>query len=181
MQLPVLLGLAVLWAAVLLPDALRRFQSRRGGDSITSFNQHLSVLERSHHRVGSASGSNVVRMTPRPPAPRASSSVAAPAGHRAQRAVPSTASRPAPVRRSSNQQRRQDIIVGLGAASLLSFLATLAFSGALLPLHLAIDVLLGAYLLAVLAVTRRRPARSSVAYLPRAAVPVPAQRRSVAR
>lgn len=71
--------------------------------------------------------------------------------------------------------------MALLAASLLSFLATLAFSGALLPLHLAIDVLLGAYLLAVLAVTRRRPARSPVTYLPRATVSVPTQRRSVAR
>jgi hypothetical protein len=180
-QLPVLLGLAALWAAVLLPDVLRRLQSRRGGDSIASFHRHLSVLERSHHRAGSFAGSNVVRMTPRQTAPQPSPSLGS------TRSIPPQSQRPVagtsltPVRRSFNQQRRQDIIVALLAASLLSFLATLAFSGALLPLHLAIDVLLGAYLLAVLAVTRRRPARSPVTYLPRATVSVPAQRRSIAR
>ena len=48
--------------------------------------------------------------------------------------------------RSAAQQRRQDVIVGLGAASLLTFLATIAFGGPLLLVHLAVDVALLAYL-----------------------------------
>lgn len=74
--------------------------------------------------------------------------------------------------------------MALGAAALLSFLATLAFGGPLLVLHLVIDVLLVTYLALVLKFTRRERARSEVAYLspaPRlSSVPVGA-RRTVAR
>jgi hypothetical protein len=91
--------------------------------------------------------------------------------------------------RSVVQQRRQDVIVALLAASLLSFLATLTFSGLFLYLHVVIDLALVAYVGAVLTVTRRVQARSQVAYLPQRAqvtsamVPATAQseRRTAAR
>jgi hypothetical protein len=86
------------------------------------------------------------------------------------------------------QQRRQDVIVALLAASLLSFLATLTFSGLFLYLHVVIDLALVAYVAAVLTVTRRVQARSQVSYLPQhsmrsAMVPATAQseRRTAAR
>jgi hypothetical protein len=41
-QIPVLLGLAALWVAVLLPDFLRRRGTRRSADSISAFNRNLS-------------------------------------------------------------------------------------------------------------------------------------------
>jgi hypothetical protein len=198
-QLPVLLGLAALWAAVLLPDFLRRRTTRRSSDSISSFSRHLSVLERSHQR--STGMGNVVRFGPRP-APRLSNPVAplvarkgstpvrqsAPVAQRAAQA-PRPQARPGQNGRSAGQQRRQDVIVALLAASLLSFLATLTFSGLFLYLHLAIDLALVAYVGAVLTLTRRNQARSAqVTYLSQRApmssmVPVAAQqqRRSAAR
>ena len=125
----VLLGLAALWVAVLLPDFLRRRGTRRTGDSISSFSHHLSVLERSNPLGGPPrrSASNVVpfarRNTPKTAspastrmAPMSSNGVARPVG-----------GRPARMTRSQAQQRRQDVIVALGAASLLTFLATIAF------------------------------------------------------
>ena len=86
--------------------------------------------------------------------------------------------------RSQAQQRRQDVIVGLGAASLLTFLATIAFGGPLLFLHLAVDVALLGYLAMVLQVTRRNQGRAAVSYLapsPRVMVPAQQQRSSAAR
>nr|HNN38951.1 hypothetical protein [Microthrixaceae bacterium] len=51
----VLLGLAVVWAIVLLPEVLKRVSKARSGDSIQSFNSQLSSLQRRP-----AGGSNVV-------------------------------------------------------------------------------------------------------------------------
>jgi hypothetical protein len=116
---------------------------------------------------------------------RRASQPARPAGHRAPSApAPRTQSRSG---RSAAQQRRQDVIVALLAASLLSFLATVTFSGLFLYLHLLIDAALVAYVGAVLTLTRRKQARSQVAYLPQRSplssmATVPAQqRRSAAR
>ena len=80
--------------------------------------------------------------------------------------------------------------MSLFAASLLTFLATITFSGLFLVLHVIVDLALVAYLAAVLSVTRRRAARGRVTYLPGASargtapsnlVPVPARRSSIAR
>ena len=211
--MPVLLGLAALWAAVLLPDFLRRRTTRRSGDSISSFSRHLSVLERSHQR-STGMTSNVVRIGQRSTAPRAGAPLSTPVAPLVARRGPAGAQRPAPrpgharpaaprpsvphaaaqrssdaapVRRSGAQQRRQDVIVALLAASLLSFLATLTFSGLFLYLHVLIDLALVAYVAAVLTVTRRVQARSAqVSYLPQRSAMVPAtahqqQRRTAAR
>jgi hypothetical protein len=189
-----------LWAAVLLPDLLRRRTTRRSSDSISSFSRHLSVLERSHQRsTGSVPRpGNVVRFGARPAgplstpvAPLVARRGATPGRPAASPARPAPAGRQqAPGRqpaggrsgRSAAQQRRQDVIVGLLAASLLSFLATVTFSGLFLILHLVIDAALVAYVGAVLALTRRKQARSQVAYLPQRSpmssmVTVPAQQR----
>lgn len=189
--MPVLFGLAALWIIVLLPDVLRRFSQRRPTDSISTFSRHMSVLERSHSQTLTPSRNNVVRFAPRsltnrptplsrpvaPLVPTTRSSRQAELAGRPQ-AVRSQVSRPNPassardaaaqpaLRRSPAQQRRQDVIVALVAASLLSFLATITFSGAFLAVHLVIDVALVAYVAAVLSVTRRTQSRGSVTYLP---------------
>ena len=144
---------------------------------------------------------NVVRFGARPARPLSSPVaplVARKGSAPARRPAPTTArtaavqqQRPAQPRQSGRsvaQQRRQDVIVALLAASLLSFLATLTFSGLFLYLHLVIDVALVAYVGAVLTLTRRHQARSQVTYLPQRStmssmVPVAAQqqRRSAAR
>jgi hypothetical protein len=180
-QLPVILGLAVLWAIVLAPDILRRRHTRRSADSITTFSRHLSMLERTNsgrpasRSVGSfaapaarrrptgtptfgpAHMGTVVEFSPRAGRP-------APAQRPVRTAADRRAPRPAP--RTSAAQRRQEVIVGLGAAALLSLLAMLAFGGVMLILHLVIDVALIAYLALALQVSRTERSASRVAYLP---------------
>lgn len=190
----VLVGLAVLWAIVLLPDFIRRASTRSSHDTIGSFKHHLSVLERANPVHSPLTGvgdrpSNVVPLVPRstppqgslepaplaPPRPvqpirsvpvasrrgpvRPTAAAAPRQGVHARR--PSPTQRPASAQRHSvdgaavAQRRRQDIITGLFAASLLSFLAYLSFGGPLLIAHVVIDVLLVLYVGLVLATTRR--------------------------
>jgi len=181
-QLPVILGLAVLWAIVLAPDVLRRRQTRRSADSITTFSRHLSMLERTNARHGdrAAVGFRPPSVRRRPAGtpsfgPQHMGTVvefsprsARPAAARAARPAAARAPRPAvrPVQRTSAAQRRQEIIVGLGAAALLSLLAMLAFGGVMLAVHLVIDVLLIAYLALALQVGRTERSAAQVSYLP---------------
>jgi hypothetical protein len=194
-QLAVLLGLAALWVAVLLPDFLRRRSTRRTGDSISNFTHHLSVLERSNPLAGSGRRSgrvlsprqprpmptNVVQMTPRIARPRAGA-VASPAAQTARPAPAARTGRPvgAPssrtggpqrMTRSQAQQRRQDVIVALSAAALLTLLATVAFGGVMLYLHLLVDLLFVAYLGLLLMAPKRAAKRPQVTYL----TPAPAR------
>ncbi len=64
--------------------------------------------------------------------------------------------------RSQAQQRRQDVIVGLSAAALLTLLATVAFGGVMLYLHLLVDLLFVAYL-GLLLLAPRRAAKPALA------------------
>jgi hypothetical protein len=180
-QLLVLLGLAALWIAVLLPDILKRRSTRRPIDTITSFKRHLSVLERQHARTHgrpTPMASNVVAMGARQPqrsfsgpvrplvtAPGARPNAAQAQQRLAQAPAAHEATGGSAAVRSGGQQRRQDVIVALLAGSGLSLLATLTFSGVFLYLHVAIDLVLVTYVGAVLAVTRRNQARSRVSYL----------------
>ena len=50
----VFLGLAVVWAIVLLPEVVRKVAGGRHSDTIRSFNHQLSVLDRSGGREASA-------------------------------------------------------------------------------------------------------------------------------
>jgi hypothetical protein len=235
-ELAVLLGLSALWIAVLLPDFLRRRGTRRSGDSMASFNRHLSILERSNEGSGysgsigssSASGGNVISLAMRRRAKRAATlpmmspvettparsrapqtrqaesrhaqsrqgtaqpqqraaQPARPQQLRTSRVAPAAAQRAKaepeePTRRTSHH-RRQEILVGLGAAALLTFLATISFGGVWLAVHLLVDLIFVGYLGLVLMFTRSQPV-SKVTYLPQTA-PVQAapyeQRRTAAR
>lgn len=196
MQIPVLLGLAALWAAVLLPDFLRRRGTRRSADSISAFNRNLSVLGNAspvgHNRPSVApNGANRSVSNVLPFVPRTVSDTIHPLATEPVGAEPSDPVRPTPARRSPAAQRRQDIIVGLAALSLLTLLAMLTFGGPLLYLHLLVDVALVAYLAAALNVSRVENLRSRVAYLPQQSSSVlssapllsaaPPNRRSAAR
>jgi hypothetical protein len=203
-QLAVLLGLAALWVAVLLPDFLRRRSTRRTGDSISNFTHHLSVLERSNPLGGSRRSPRIAPpIRPSRPAHSKVASIAPRIARPRPGAVSSTqrsvrpvtgpidrrpmsnglASGPALPQRmthSQAQRRRQDVLVALFASVLLSLLATVAFP-ALLPLHLLADVLLVAYLgLLLFAPRRAAKSASKVTYLaPAPARPVaPARQRS---
>jgi hypothetical protein len=138
----IFLGLAVVWAIVLLPEALRKFAGSRNGDSIRSFNHQLSVLDRSGGvRPSAATGarSNVIDFASRGRAvgPRPSVRVTPP----------------------SVRKRRQEVLTVLGAAAVLTLLGTVAFGGIFLAFHLLADLLLVAYLVALVQVNQQAEVR----------------------
>ena len=170
-----LLGLAILWAIVLIPDLVRRGASARRSDSIGQFARHRSVLGRSapvgvrRESVGGSvarlgSGTVVDLRGPRPVVTNGSRPMSSsPAG--GGRSSDSFDSAAQTVRRSPTQQRRQDVLTALVAAALLSFLGFATFGGPMLMVHVVADVLLGAYVALWLTVTRRERIRAQVSYL----------------
>lgn len=140
--------LALLWAAVLVPDFVQRSQERSRSDSIGSFARQLSTL--SQTSPSSRTRPMVVRSeqfrhdTPARPAHRA----ARPAG-----VTPEVA------------KRRQDVVVGLISAALITFLGAVSVGGPMLAIHVVIDLMLVAYLGLLLFVTRKAQQRASVTVL----------------
>ena len=139
----IFLGLAVVWAIVLLPEVLRKISGSRHSDTIRSFNHQLSVLNRSEQR--NAGRSNVIDLRS---ARRNVDLRDAPAP----RAVP-----------VSVRKRRQEVLTVLGAATLLSLLCTVAFGGPFLLLFLVSGGLLVTYVVLLAQVTQNAPARSRTA------------------
>lgn len=135
----IFLGLAVVWAVVLLPEVFRKLSGTRGSDSIRSFNHQLSVLHRSNNRRGAdlplnSSRSNVIDLR-RP-------STGAPAARNTVPAAP----RPVPM---AVRKRRQEVLTVLGCAVLLSLVCTVAFNSAfIVPLFIS-GVALVAYVAAL--------------------------------
>jgi hypothetical protein len=119
----VLLGLAVVWAIVLLPEGLKKLSGVRSGDSIRSFNHQLSSLQRPGSRGHGTASSNVIDM-------RSRTGQAAPAARPVSPAV---------------RKRRQEVLTVLGATSVLSLLCTVAFGGPFLLLFLVAAGLLVTY------------------------------------
>lgn len=120
----IFLGLAVVWAIVLLPEVVRKLSGARSSDSIRSFNQQLSVLDRNG---SSTRSSNVIDLRARRPVARPA------AGGVARGVSPAT------------RKRRQEVLGSLGAATLLSLVCTVAFGGAFLFIFLLAAALLVAY------------------------------------
>jgi hypothetical protein len=137
----IFLGLAVVWAIVLLPEVLRKLSVGRRTDSIRSFNHQLSVLRRSGNRRGAdlpgmprpvslnsssarTSSSNVIDLRDRSNAAAAQTSQA--------KISPSV------------RRRRQDVLVVLGAIAVLTLLCTVAFGSVfLVPFMLSAALLVG--------------------------------------
>lgn len=136
----VLLGLAVVWAIVLLPEALKHVTKARHGDSIRSFNRHLSSLQRPdlhgrpapHARPPRAS--NVIDL-------RSHSQSSRPGTHRPVRVSPAV------------RRRRQEVLATLGSVSVLALLCSIAFGGPFLALFVVTAGLLVAYVVALYQVT----------------------------
>lgn len=126
----VFLGLAVVWAIVLLPELVRKLSGTRRSDTIRSFNHQLSVLDRSGRsgRSGTAR-SNVIDLR--------------------SRTAPGTGTAPAPAVAPSVRKRRQEVTTVLAAAAVLTLLCTVAFGTAFLVLHVIADALLITYLVLV--------------------------------
>lgn len=147
----VLLVLAAIWAAVLIPPAVRARAEGRPGDSVVNFRRQLSVLRRTGpHTSRVAGGDHWYRphaVAPLAPVPgplrstRTSSMTMTQAAVRPVRTVsPSSAARSRTIR------RRRDVLSALVVAALATLVLGLlpAFRVMLLA-HLVADVLLVAY------------------------------------
>ncbi len=137
----IFLGLAVVWAIVLLPEVLRKLSVGRRTDSIRSFNHQLSVL----HRSGNRRGADLPGM-PRPvslnsSSARNSSSNVIDLRDRSNAAAAQTSqAKISP----SVRRRRQDVLVVLGAIAVLTLLCTVAFGSVfLVPFMLSAALLVG--------------------------------------
>jgi hypothetical protein len=129
LAIPVLLILAVLWAAVLIPPLFRGRLERRHGDSIGDFNFRLSTIGKMGGYAPNRREPPVVFRTPGASVRPIGPALGRPTG-------PSRA-----------QRRRRDVLLGLAGAVGASVLLALA-TGMLLVwvVQILADVLLGAYL-----------------------------------
>lgn len=140
----VLLILAVIWAAVLIPPALRSRAEGRPADSITAFHRQLTVLRRAGPRTGRNGDwmSSPFRGSSTQLGMGAPLATVAPIARPGRMARPSTAS----YARRSAQRRRRDIFLALlmaaGTTLVLGAVPSLRF---LWLAHVAADVLLFGY------------------------------------
>jgi hypothetical protein len=155
----ILLILVGVWAAVLVPPALRSRVHGRPGDSISDFNRRLDILGRTRNTRRSA----MPRIGAR--APRAAD--AFPSAPRASRSVPLVTRTPVlrtpPM--SPAARRRRDVFVLLLAAVAASFLVAVLLSGWFWALHLLVDLALGVYV-ALLVQLRNVAAQRKLSYPP---------------
>ena len=110
-----LLVLAIAWAAVLLPPYLRKRRHARLGDSISLFNRHLSVLERT-----APTGSTSASLSP----------------------MTNGSATPLPVPRSAveAQQRRREVLAVMGAAVLVTLAGAALIGGVVVFVHILVDI-----------------------------------------
>jgi hypothetical protein len=136
----VLVILAAIWAAVLLPPYLQNRRETRPGDSIATFRTQLSVLERTTPGGrASALGRYDSHYDTRFDVPRyAPVAASRPAG-------PRSAPSPAALRRAEARRRRRDVFLTLLGAVGVTFVLAIAMGGAVWMLHLAVDLAFSAY------------------------------------
>jgi hypothetical protein len=151
----VLLILAAIWAAVLLPPWIQSRRENRPGDSIASFRNQLNVLERSTPGFGRVGGT--VTHLPRF-RPTATSNGALARQAAADRAMP---------RRAEVRRRRRDVFLTLLGAVGLTFVLALILGGPVWGLHLAVDLLFAGYVLMLLKLQQQTAERDmKLRYLP---------------
>ena len=159
----VLLILAVIWAAVLLPPYLQNRSESRPADSISSFQRQLSVLERRTDNLNDA---------PRPASTmyRAPRQAAQPQiMYRAQIA-------PHKLSRSEAKRRRRDVLFTLAGGVGITFVLALFLGGPVWGLNLLVDIAFVAYVVMLVQAQKLAVERTAkVRYLPkRSAQPEPA-------
>jgi len=163
----VLVILALIWAAVLVPPYLQNRRESRPGDSIASFRKQLHVLERT---TPGSSRSNLSRLdVGRYDAPQYN-----PRSNVAQLAGRSTAGpRPAPsqaaMRRAEARRRRHDVFVFLLGAVCVTFVLAVALDGAAWTLNLVVDAVFVAYVALLVSMQQQAGEREgTVRYMPQA-------------
>ncbi len=153
----VLVVLAIIWVAVLVPPALRARAEGRPGDSISAFRRQLRVLRRTGPSASRSAAPDWMRAPSygsRPAAPVTSLTARraqATRGPAAYSSYSSYSPRPPAIRRvsparSRTLRRRRDVFTALlGAAAVSLVLGLVPAFRVLLLVHLAVDVLLVAY------------------------------------
>lgn len=147
----VLFILALIWAAVLLPPYLQNRSNSRPADSITSFRNQLSVL-----------GYRSTGASPQRPAPPQSQ---APSPYRPMSAYPPGYAQPMYVplngmTLAEARRRRREVFYTLVGAAVLTLVLALALGGSVWVLHLAVDLVLGAYVTLLVQVQQRQVERA---------------------
>jgi hypothetical protein len=161
----VLVILGLIWGFVLIPPYLQTRRESRPGDSIASFRQQLSVLERT---TPGGRSSNLARLdVGRYDAPRHNprSNVAHLAARRP------SAGRPAPsqvaLRRAEVRRRRRDVFVTLLGAVGVTFLLAVVLGGSVWMLQLAVDVVFVAYVAMLVSLQQQTTEKDlKVRYMP---------------
>lgn len=181
MRLPVLIILAVLWAAVLIPPLLRS-RSQRTADSIVDFNYTLDLLGRTNGNLEASpdsAGGDAGRALPRASIP--SRGMLPSTARLRTKALPVLAAgAPFATAAQRSAQRRRDVLRVLTGAVLVTLLvAVLSHLAAAWALQAFVDVLFGAYL-SLWAWARGMQAERAdkVRYMPDLRVPELALRRS---
>jgi hypothetical protein len=149
----VLLVLAGIWAAVLIPPAVRARAEGRPGDSIHNFKRQLTVLRRTGPHTGRvAGGDHWYRSHTSQPAltpvhgPLRSTRTSPAAAYRSPARAVRQASPAVSAARSRTIRRRRDVLSALLVAALATLALGLLFSmGIMLVAHVVADVLLVAY------------------------------------
>ncbi len=146
----VLVILAVIWAAVLLPPYLQNRSESRPADSISSFQRQLSVLEHRSHVVAQ---------------PARGRTIGAPLVQPVSRYAPAYDGMR--MSRSEAKKRRRDILFTLAGAAGLTFMMALVLGGPVWMLQLLCDALLGGYVFLLVQIQQRSLERDAkVRYLP---------------
>ncbi len=167
----VLVILGLIWGFVLIPPYLQGRRESRPSDSIASFRQQLSVLERT---TPGTQRSNLARLDvgrydiPRYDTRSNVSQLAA----RGRRPAPSAAA----VRRAEARRRRRDVFVTLLGAVGVSFVLAMLLGGSVWWLHLLIDAAFVAYVAMLVSIQQQAAERDlKVRHLPPTAArrPVP--------
>ena len=132
----VLVILALIWAAVLVPPYLQNRRETRPGDSIATFRTQLLVLERTTPggRAGSLAHLDVGRYDAPGYVPPAA---------RRRPANPSHAA----MRRADARRRRRDVFLTLLGAVGVTLVLALGLGGSVWMLHLLVDVVFAGYVL----------------------------------
>jgi len=159
----VLVILGLIWGFVLIPPYLQTRRESRPSDSIASFRQQLSVLERT---TPGGRSSNLARLdVGRYEIPRYDprSNVSQLAGRSAGGRRPSQAA----MRRAEARRRRRDVFVTLLGAVGVSFLLAVVLGGSVWMLHLIIDVAFVAYVAMLVSIQQQSAERElKVRHLP---------------
>ena len=153
----VLFIIAVLWALYLVSWARSRTE-HRSVNSISTFSKHLSVLERTAPGRSAAP----TRIAGSPVPQRTGASLARPAfAPVSYRAAGSAMSR------GQARERRKNVLLGLAGAVVVTLTLTVFVGGPMLYLQLLSDVLLAAYVVALVQMRRMAEERQDkVRYLP---------------